>query len=350
MESADKKPDEDKSEAPAAASPAQPAAPQAVPEDALEKTNEELGDVVDATGAIGGDKPVDGDGKPPKKPNALKAFFKKVNVYLLLFVLIIVIAGATSMVSYLNSKKAPKEASVASQQLTSDALKKLASSDTTIGNAAQTLTVQGNAIFSGQVLVRSDLSVAGNIQLGGSLQAPSLTVSGKTNLADTQINSLQVAQNVSIQGSTTVKDLNVAGTASFSGPVTASQITVTKLIISGNGSLQVPNHISFTGASPGRSSIGQAALGAGGTASINGSDTSGSININSGSGPAPGCFISLTFNQSFTNTPHVLISPINAGAGSLDYYATKTTTGFSVCTNNAAPGNQVFAFDYFVTN
>src|SRR5690606_2579650 len=120
------------------------------------------------------------------------------------------------------------------------------------------------------------------LQTGGSLETPNLTVSGDTNLGKTQINSLQVAQNTAIQGSTTVRDLNVTGTSSFSGAITASKITVSQLILSGNAILQIPNHISFTGPSPSRSYIGSGILGSGGTVSVNGSDTSGTINLNSG--------------------------------------------------------------------
>ena len=321
-----------------------PSAEQTLPEDALGKTNEQLGE---ETAAQQTDTPPE---LPPQKPKGFKALLKRMNVYLLAFGLLVIIGGAVATVSYLNSKKAPKAAEIATQELTENALKSLANSDATIGNAAQTLTVQGNAVFNGQVLVRSNLSVAGNIQLGGTLLAPSLTVSGKTTLNDTQISSLQVAQNTAIQGTTTVKDLNVAGAGTFAGPITAAQITVTKLILSGNAVLQVPNHISFTGPTPSRASIDQAALGSGGTASINGSDTAGTININSGGGPGAGCFIRLAFNQNFSNPPHVLVSPVNSAAGSLDYYVTRNNSGFSLCSNNAPAANQGFSFDYFVTN
>lgn len=343
MES-DKKPDSDTTK------PAEggATASQNAPADALERTNEDL-----EKDAPVQPKPEDAlgpDGKPPKQPNALKKFFKRFNVYLLLFLLIVVIAGVVTAVSYLNSKKAPKSPSVATQNLTQDALKQLANSDATVGDTGQTLTVQGNAVFSGAVLVRSDLNVAGTIKLGGPLSVPQLTVSGTTNLGSTQINTLQVAAGTTLQGVVTVQnDLNVGGTAAFSGPVTAGQITVTKLIMSGNAQLQVPNHIAFTGASPGRS-INPNVLGAGGSASINGSDTTGTVNINTGNNPTAGCFISVTFAKAFASNPHVLISPVGAAAGLTQYYVTHSTTGFSVCTNNAAPANQAFGYDYFITD
>jgi cytoskeletal protein CcmA (bactofilin family) len=338
----EKKPDE-----PAAPSET-PTPTQSAPQDALERTNEELDEAAktEALSSTDGGSP---DGTPPKKINPLKKFFKRFNVYLLLFVLIMVIAAAVSVVSYLNSKKTPKTPTIATQQLTTDALKQLANSDATVGDSGQTLTVQGNAIFSGQVLVRSDLNVAGTIKLGGTLSVPALTVSGPSNLATVQANSLQVATGSTFQGTVTIQhDLNVGGTTAFSGPVTAGQITVTKLILSGNAILQVPNHVAFSGPSPARS-INGSALGAGGSASVNGSDTAGTANINTGSGTAAGCFITMTFAKPYTSTPHVIVTPINAGAGQTQYYVTRNTTSFSICTNNAAPTGQAFAFDYFVT-
>ncbi len=287
--------------------------------------------------------------QPEKKVSPIKRFFRRMNIYFLLFLLIVVIGGAIAAVNYLNSQKQAPAADIASQKLTQDALKQLANTDATVGNTNQTLTIQGNAIIAGQTLMRGNLNVAGNVQSGGSITGPSITISGTANLGQAQANSLQVAQNVAIQGTTTLRDLNVAGTTSFSGAVTASQITVTNLILNGNASLQVPNHISFPGASPGRS-INSGVLGGGGSASINGSDTTGTININTGNNPTPGCFAQLTFNRPFTNQPHVIVSPVGSAAGQTQYFVTRTTTGFSICTANAAPANQAFAFDYFVTN
>lgn len=326
-----------------------PPSEQAVPQDALEKPNEELTSTT-GTGALtaAGGSAADGSGKAPKKPGGIKAFLKRFNVYLLLFLLVVVLAAAVSVVSYLNSKKPPKTPGIASQTLTPDTLKQLANSDATVGDSGQTLTVQGNAVFSGQVLVRSDLNVAGTIKLGGTLSVPGLTVSGNTNLDATQINSLQVATGSTFQGVATFQNgINVAGSSAFTGTLTAGQITVTKLILSGNAVLQVPNHLAFTGSSPGRS-INGGVLGGGGSASVNGSDTSGTVNVNSGNSPGAGCFVTITFNQKFTNTPHVLVTPIGAAAGQGAWYVNRSTTSFSICTNSPFPGNQTFAYDYFV--
>lgn len=269
-------------------------------------------------------------------------------MYLLIFVVLLVVAGAIALVSFLNSQKAPTEADIESQSLTTEALKNLANTDASVGNSSQTLTIQGNAVISGQTLTRGNLNVAGNFQSGGSIQGPTLTVSGATNLGATQINSLQVATTTAIQGTTTMRDLNVSGATSFSGAVTASQITVTRLILSGNASLEVPNHISFTGSTPSRAA-NNSVLGNGGTSSINGSDTAGTINVSSGNNPTSGCLIRVTFAQAFSKTPRVMISPVGAAAGQMQFYVDRDTRGFSLCSANAAPANQTFAFDYFVT-
>ena len=284
-----------------------------------------------------------------KKVSPLRRLLRAINVYLLLFILLLVVAAAIAAVNYFNSQKPTPEASIANQKLSESALKQLANTDTSVSSPSQTLTIQGNAIIDGQTLARGNLNVAGNLQSGGSLTAPSLTVSGKANLGETQANSLQVAQNLSVQGTSTLRNLNVSGTSTFNGAMTASKITVTNLVLSGNASLNVPNHISFTGSNPSRS-INSGVLGSAGSVSIDGSDTSGTININSGNNPTAGCFVALTFAQRFTNSPHVLISPVNKAAGQLDYYVTRDNNGFSVCSANAAAAHQSFAFDYFVTN
>lgn len=324
-----------------------PATSQQDPADALSRTPEDLEEERTAQAAADTDLS-DLDEEPQKKLSPLKRFLRKVNVYLLAFILIAIVSAAIGIVTFLNSQKTPEDPSIENQALTTDALKQLANTDTSVGSSSQTLNIQGNAIIAGQTLARGDLNVAGNFQTGGNIQAPGLTVSGTTNLGTTQINGLQVATNVAIQGSTTMRDLNVAGTSSFSGAMTASQITVTRLVMSGNATLEVPNHIRFSGPSPNRT-VNNSVLGNGGTASINGSDTSGSVNINSGNNPTAGCFIRVTFQQAFPSAPRVIATPVGAAGGQLQYYVERTQQGFNICSNNAPAANQAFSFDYFVT-
>lgn len=316
--------------------------------DALSLTPEELEQERAERAAADTDLSGLDDELPEKKLSPFKRFLRKVNVYFLIFILVLVVAGVIALVSFLNSQKAPETPDIESQSLTTEALKDLANTDATVGNTAQTLTIQGSAVINGQTLARGNLNVAGNFQTGGTIQTPGLTVSGTTNLGDTQINSLQIASNTAIQGTTTLRDLNVSGATSFSGPVTASQITVTRLILSGNATLEVPNHISFTGATP-RRSVNNAVLGNGGSANLSGSDTAGTINLNSGNNPTPGCFVTVQFNQAYTRQPRVSVTPVGSAAGQLQFYVERSNASFSVCSTNAATSNRSFAFDYFVT-
>lgn len=316
------------------------------PTDALSRTPDELEEEQAAKEAA---SPAKGANEPAEKqPSKLKRLFRKANVYFLLFLLVVTIAGVITVVNYLNSQKEPEVPTAATKELTEEELKQLANTDSSVGDVSQTLTIKGNAVIDGQTLMRGNLNIAGNLQTGGSIQGPALTISGVANLGQAQINSLQVASDVAIQGNTSGQNLSIAGTSTFSGPMTASQISVTQLILSGNASLQIPNHISFTGPTPSRTI--SASIGTGGSASLSGSDTSGVVNITTGNGPSAGCMVRVNFAQRFSNQPHVLISPVGSGAGLMNYYVERDQNGFSICAASPAPANQSFAFDYFVMN
>jgi cytoskeletal protein CcmA (bactofilin family) len=326
--------------------PAASGADSNAPADALSRTPEELGEEASSTTS---ESPAATDASQPveKKQSPIKQFFKKVNLYFLLFMVVLVVVAVIAAVNYLNSAKPADDPTVQGQALSQEALKQLANKDASIGDTSQTLTIQGNAVIAGQTLTRGDLNVAGDFQTAGSIQGPSITISGAANLGETQANALQVATNAAVQGSTTLRDLSVAGSATFSGPVTVSQLTASRLILSGNAVLQIPNHISFTGPAPTRS-LNSGVVGSGGSVSVNGSDTSGTVNISTGGSPQPGCFTRISFAQRFTGQPRVIVSPVGRGAGLSEFYVDRDATGFSICTANGAPANQAFAFDYFI--
>lgn len=341
-------PIEESTEADQPAETTEPEAPsQEAPADALSRTPDDLAEEQEAMQPP--ENTPSENAPKPKKASKLRSLFKKVNVYLLIFIMLVVVAGAITIVYYLNSQKPPLIPAIANQELTEEALRDLANKDASVGDSSQTLTIQGNAIIDGQTLMRGNLNIAGNLQTGGSIQGPTLTISGSSNLGDTQINSLQVASDTAVQGNTTLRDLSVTGSATFSGAVTAPQITATRLVLSGNAVLEVPNHISFTGPAP-RHTTNAGPLGSGGSASLSGSDSSGTVNVNTGNGPAAGCFIRVNFNQGYSNIPRVLISPASNAAGRTQYYTERDRSGFSICAASPAPANQALVFDYFVMN
>lgn len=295
----------------------------------------------------GGDGSESPPPKPPAKPSRLKRLFGGFNLYLLLFGLVILVALGIVAGAYMFNKKSNGN-SPSVQNLSDSALEQLASSDATVGNSNQILNVQSSAVFAGRVLIREGLDVAGNLELGGTLALNDLAVAGTAQFGQAQVNKdLSVAGNAGIQGSATIaKSLQVNGGGSFSGPVTAPQITTGNLQL--NGDLVLTHHVIAGGATPSRAN--GSALGSGGTASVSGSDSAGSITINTGSSPPAGCFVTVNFVNRYSATPHVLITPVGSTAGGLAYYVNRGQTNFSVCDASAPPGSASFGFDYFVVD
>lgn len=274
-----------------------------------------------------------------------KRLLKKMNVYLLIFIFLLLVAGAIAISVYLTSKKA-ENTTVPTQTLTDETLKQLATSDVTVGQPKQILNVQSNAAFAGKVFIRDSLEVAGPIQVGGSINVPGITVSGNSIFEQIQVNKgLSVQGDTSLQGQLSVqRNLTVAGGATFGGPVSAPTLSVNTLQL--NGNLSLTRHFAVGGATPGRTNGD--ALGNGGTTAVSGSDIAGSININTGGNAAAGCFATINFTTRYNSTPRVIITPIGSSAASLDYYVNRSATNFSVCSASVPPNNASFGFDYFI--
>ena len=291
-----------------------------------------------------GEQPLDQQPKKRFSFNA-KQLWRKMNVYLLIFVLLCVVTTIVFIVAYINSQKDPAVPVTALQDLSSKDLQEIASGNSNIGDPRYLLSIQSDAVFAGNALVKGDLNIAGNIQLGQSLSVPNMTVSGTTNLSTVQINNLSVAGTTALQGRISIQDeLSVGRSLNVGGSLVAAQVSTGALSL--NGSLSLNNHITAGGPAVKRSQGG--AVGSGGSSSISGSDLAGTINVNTGSGTAAGCFATITFSQRYSTTPRVIVSPIGSGAGETNYYVDRSNSGFSVCAATPAPTGRSFAFDYFV--
>lgn len=296
-------------------------------------------------GGNSGSEPSNDQQHEPKKPGGLKRLLKRTNIYMLMFVFVLVVAGVVSYVAYQYNQRPDKNTTITgTQSLSQSALNDLANSDVTVGDAKQTLSVQSNAVFAGKVLVRSSLEVAGGLQVGGSLTLTGIKVSGDSVFDSVHITKdLAVSGNTGLQGGLTVqKNLSVNGDATINGSLAASKITTDSLQMAGD--LNLTHHISAGGSTPVRSN--GTALGSGGTASVSGSDTAGSITINTGNSPSSGCFITVNFSSRFHTTPHIVVTPVGSTAASLNYYINRSTSSFSVCSTNAASSHRTFGFDY----
>lgn len=295
------------------------------------------------------DSPEGSKNDKPAKPTRKRSLREKLlhqNIYLLLFVMLVLFSIVLSVAVYLQSKQGKVDnKGLTSQSLSPDSLKQLANSDVTVGDPKQVLTVQSNAIFAGQALIRGDLEVAGKLKVGSSLSLKGITVSGQSVFDELQITkNLSVAGNAAIQGQLTAQSLAVTGSGTFGGTITAGNVATNSLTL--NGTLRLTHHIVAGGATPSRSN--GSALGGGGTASVSGSDSAGSVNINTGSSPPAGCFITVNFRTVYNSTPRVVISPVGSEAGKLQYYVNRTTSNFSICTASAPAGGKSLGFDYII--
>lgn len=354
----DKKPEDSKEE-----QETPPAKPEANSSNtsSLNKPSEDGSDKSTESSEATKDASKDGDDsdKPAAKPNTLKQTLKRFWLYLVLVMLFATIGVAFAVVSGLQKKKTPPPPSVQSQSMSQQQLKQLKSA----GNIAngQTLTIQGDSILDGQELVRGNLNVAGYIQAGGSLTTPNLTISNNGILGNAQASKLQVSKTSAFQGLPTLSGgLDLNGNTAISN-ATIGTLTSTKLLLSGNGQITVPHHLALSGAFPHRT-LSFGVLGNGGSATVSGSDTLGTVSINTGNNPQPGCFITLIFNIPFTGMANILLGPIGLGAGAAQNNAglhayvlpitdstTGATTAFRICTPNNPLPNQSFAFSYLAT-
>ena len=289
-----------------------------------------------------------GAGVPPEKHSRfgfITRIWRKFNIYLLLFILVVLVACVVSLVLFVKGRQTnTTNNNLTPQNLSTNALKQLAdTSDVTIGNAKQILNVASNAVFSGSVLVRNNLEIAGSLKIGGSLSLPGINVSGASTFGPIQAETLAVTGPANVAGVLTAKHgLSVTGDGTFSGGVTAANVSTGGLTL--NGDLTLTHHVTAGGPIPSLSN--GTALGGGGTASVSGSDTAGSVTINTGSNAAAGCFATITFTHAFNSTPHLSITPVGNGAADIKYYVNRSTASFSICTVSPPPSGQTFGFDY----
>ena len=280
----------------------------------------------------------------PKKSAgaAIRNIITKVNIYFLLFIMIIVIGAGIVAIAFQRNKKETVETTITTQPLSKEALEQLEGSDSKVGDPKQTLTVESNAIFAGKVLIRDSLDVAGTIKVGGALSLPGIAVSGTSTFDQVTANSLSINGALNVAGLLNVNGITSTGGGSFGGPLSAPTITAQSIQLTGD--LQITRHIDAGGGTP--SSTNGAALGNGGTASVSGTDTAGTVTINTGGSPSIGCFVTVRFSNRFSGTPHVSLGPVGPTAGSLQYSLTRTSTAFSICTASAPTAGQSFSFDY----
>jgi len=288
-----------------------------------------------------------------------KATFIGISVILGILVINAVVIGFV-----LNGQSSSKDSTNKAQlTISTDELDQLGVNRSTVGNSGTELKIGPNTSFSGDVSVAGNTSIAGQLSTNNKLSAPiaSLTKldAGDTTLDTLSVNGdatvtnlnlrggITVTGSSSLQGTLTVSQLftvnnnvNVAGNISIGGVLSVNQLHVASLV--SDASLTIGGHVITVGNAPSISA--GPAIGSNGTVSISGNDISGTIAANMGVGGGNGTILSITFRSPYSNTPHIIITPVGRNPG--DFYINRSAAGFSIVITGTGPGS--CAFDYIV--
>jgi len=277
-----------------------------------------------------------------------------------------ILAVNAVIISYFLQSKGAEANTVNKSDVTisPEVLNGLGVSRNTIGNQNTELTVGPNAKFNGTLTVADDVSIAGKLSLNSKFSASDASLT-KLQAGDTTISKLGVNGDIIADSLTLRKDLSVDGIIRFQGAVTVNQLltVANNLNVVGNlsiggvltsrslqvntlvvgSSLSVGGHIITSGSAPGVGS--GSAVGSNGTVSISGNDSAGTVAVNVGTSATSGIVAQIAFRQQYSNTPHVIITPV--GPGVAGFYVNRSVGGFSIGVTNAlSPGG--YAFDYVV--
>lgn len=303
----------------------------------------------------------------PKKsgPSLFKKIIGAFNIYLIIYIVLVVISVGVFAYSYIRNQNEVSP-QLETTELTEEALEELKTSDISVGDPRQILTIESHAVISGKVVLRDTLDVAGGLNIGGAINAPSIQSAGEGNFGSLRTNDLQAAGNAAIGGLLDVtgtlsvgQDLTVAGKIKGTGglDITGSTTINGDLII--NGSFTAQNltfgTITFSkidSSGPPPSVTAGGAAGGAATASISGTDMAGTVTINTGGGTGTGTLATINFTSAYSsNSPHIVLTPNGPGCAAIEYYVTNVSaTQFAIGTTSTAPAAVTCRFNYIVIN
>lgn len=274
------------------------------------------------------ERSLDSPTKDPQKYRPPRDYRKLRRRLLVALLVIIVLVGAGSAIAMLNkSNRQGPTVVINTQSLDNGTLNQLTPKND--GQVKQQLTITPDTLFKNSVSVQGSTELIKELTVGGKATIQSdANILGNLNVGK----SLSVGSNLTVNGLITAASLNV-------GSLTLSSINLSSNLVFGG-------HLVPSGNAP---AVRASAASGAGTVKIDGNDTAGTITITTGGGSLiAGELAVITFKTAFTGTPKVQLTPLNAAASGLNYYATHTSTFFTVNTSNA-PASGVYIFDYLVT-
>ncbi len=306
-----------------------------------------------------GSKEVHGDIKTGRAN--LKTLYQRADVMTTLLTFIGLIVAASLVLGgyfYVTRSKAGPATAPKLTTLDKAELEKLGAffTSNSTGDTAQILTISSSSLFKNRVGITSDLKVTGGLGVEGPTALGSLTVDKTSTLSVTNIRGqLTVAGPTTLQspailaaGASITGNLTTSGNGSFGGSLSAGLLNVRDLSVS--GTLNLAGHLAITGQAP---SVSPAGDSGGGSASVDGNDSAGTVTINTGAVSAAttangGLLVTITFRTPYAKTPHIVITPVGAGSARITPYVQKTATSFTIGTTGGAKATTSYSFDYWI--
>jgi hypothetical protein len=267
----------------------------------------------------------------PAQPSLWKPKLPKYTLVIIVIVIVVALiaAGAIILLKRPAAKAPPTQVTINTQSLDNGTLNKL-TAQAGPNKTQQQLTITPDTLFKNSVLVQGALKAEKDLDVGGNLN-----VHGTTTL----------------QGAVGINsNLAVRGALSVGGALSAASLNVGSLAVTtvnASGNLNFGGHLVPTGTTPDvKASVGAS----GGSATVSGNDTAGTITINIGAGTLiAGEMAIISFHTPFATTPKVQLTPITSSASSLNYYATRSATFFTIDTSSTPTSGASYVFDYLVT-
>ena len=283
-----------------------------------------------------------------------------------LVVVIAILAINAAVLTFLLKSESTKNKSLTDKgvSISPSTLSKLGVNDSQVGNSGEKLTVGPAAQFNSQLTVAGNVSIGGQLKLNSTFNATGANIS-QLQSSNITVNSINVNNNTTTSTLSTRGNLSVSGTAQFQNTLTVGQLLsvgnsaaiARNLSVGGNvtagsistgslalsGSLQIGGHLITVGSTP---SVGPGgALGSNGSVSISGNDSAGTVTFNTGVGTTSGTVAKVAFSSAYSRTPVIVITSI--GASAYFYLSNVSSYGFYINVGSTL-GYGGYSIDYIV--
>jgi hypothetical protein len=196
--------------------------------------------------------------------------------------------------------------------------------------------IEGLSIFTDQ-LASLQQKLAQN---SGTSTNPTSTTTNNT-VVQTATMSLNLSDGLTVGG-----DAHFQGNVFFYKLVTFTEKTLFNNDVTFAGHIATDGAVPTTTLQPAAGDSTGVTLSA--SASVDGNDNSGQINVTTGDNATSGKLITVSFNRSFAKAPRIVLTATNDQAAAVKYYVQTTATGFTIYVIDQLSSGANLQFNYLV--